>query len=184
MIHIAFSEISSLKIALKEMKLDKKDKVITFGDIFSIGPVWNLQEKNGLEFRFEWLKKCIDDEFGEFLSYKQRFEKAIDQVNTIPEGSHLMIWCSDSAHEQTGLRYVIYLLKDRDVNITLINTTIAYEELFHTKNSKSILSHTGEIPAEKLQIIYEQEYGPFFPYFTEHDRDDLEWEWLDLSEST
>jgi len=39
--------------------------------------------------------------------------------------------------------------------------------------------HTGEIPTEKLQVIYEQGHGKFF---TDHDREDLEKEWLALSD--
>ena len=182
MIHILFgaSASGSLKFVLKEMGLDKKEKVISFWDIFSIGPVWQLHEENGVKSRFEWMKNCISAEYDEFPDYKQRFEKAINEINSIPEGVHITIWTSDNAHEQTGLRFVVYLLKEKNIDITLINTTEAYEELFQVKKVKYTPLHTGEIPTEKLQIIYEQGHGKFF---TDHDREDLEKEWLSLSES-
>lgn len=58
-VHIVFgdSPAGSLKIALEEMGLKDEEKVITFSDIFSVGPVWRLHEKKGLSNRYEWLKK-------------------------------------------------------------------------------------------------------------------------------
>ena len=182
MIHIVFGAPASgsLKVVLKEMGLDKKEKVISFWDIFSIGPVWRLHEEIGVEARFKWMKNCISTEYDEYPDYKQRFKKTIDRISSIPEGVHITIWTSDSAHEQTGLRFVLYLLKEKNIDITLINTTEAYEELFQVKKVKYTPLHTGEIPTEKLQIIYEQGHGKFF---TDHDREDLEKDWLSLSES-
>ena len=182
MIHIVFgaSASGSLKVVLKEMGLDKKEKVISFWDIFSIGPVWRLHEEIGEEARFKWMKNCISAEYDEYPDYKQRFKKAINGISSIPEGVHITIWTSDSAHEQTGLRFVLYLLKEKNIDITLINTTEAYEELFQVKKVKYTPLHTGEIPTEKLQIIYKQGHGKFF---TDHDREDLEKDWLSLSES-
>jgi len=182
MIHILFGASASggLKFALREMGLDKKEKVISFWDIFSIGPVWQLHEENGIQSRFEWMKKCISDEYDEFPDYKQNFENTINQINSIPEGVHTTIWTSDNAHEQTGLRFVVYLLKEKDIDISLINTTEEYEELFQVKKVKYTPLHTGEIPPEKLQFIYEQGKGKLF---TDHDKEDLEKEWLSLAES-
>lgn len=182
MIHILFgaSVSGSLKFILREMGLDKKEKVISFWDMFSIGPVWQLHEESGKETRFEWMKKIIADEYDEFPDYKQRFEKAINEINLIPEGVHITIWASDNAHELTGLRFIVYLLKEKNIDIALINTTEEYEELFQVKKVKYTPLHTGEIPPEKLQIIYEQGHGKFF---TDHDRVDLEKEWLTLSDN-
>jgi hypothetical protein len=182
MIHILFgaSASGSLKFVLREMGLDKKEKVISFWDMFSVGPVWQLHEGNGKEARFEWMKKVITDEYDKFPDYKQRFEKAINQINSFPKGVHITIWTSDNAHEQTGLRFVVYLLKGKNVDISLINTTAEYEELFQVKKVKYTPLHSGEIPPEKLQTIYKQGHGKFF---TDHDREDLEKDWLSLSES-
>lgn len=182
MIHILLgaSASGSLKFVLREMGLDKKEKVISFWDMFSIGPVWQLHEENGVKSRFEWMKKCISDEYDEFPEYKQSFEKAIHQINSIPQGVHITIWTSDNAHEQTGLRFVVYLLKEKNIDISLINTTEEYEKLFQVKKVKYTLLHSGEIPPEKLQFIYERGSKKLF---MDHDREDLEKEWLSLADS-
>lgn len=182
MIHILFGASASgcLKIALREMGLDKKEKVISFWDIFSIGPVWRLHEEIGIKSRFEWIEKCMNDEFGEYPDYTGSFNKTLHQINTIPEGEHVTIWVSDSAHEQTGMRFVMYLLKERNIDMTVINTTDEYDNLFRVKKVKYTLLHTGEIPPEKLQQIYEHGSGKFL---TDHDREGFEKEWLSLAET-
>lgn len=182
MIHILFgaSAAGGLKYVLREMGLDKKEKVISFWDQFSIGPVRRLHKESGVNSRFEWMKNCISNEYNEFPNYQRKFEKTIHQLKSIPEGVHLTIWTADNAHEQTGLQYVVHLLKGKNVDITVINTTKAYDVLFQVKKVKYVLLHTGEIPPEKLQVIYEQDSGTFF---TDHDREDLEQEWMSLSGS-
>ncbi|MFJ8263857.1 DUF1835 domain-containing protein [Rummeliibacillus sp. NPDC094406] len=182
MIHIVFSAsvLGSLQVALREMGLDKTQKVISFWDMFSIGPVWQLHEENGINTRFEWMSNCIRYEYDEFTDYKHKFGMTLNQINIVPEGVHVFIWCADNAQEQTGIRYVMYLLRGKNINITLINTTQVYEELFHVENVKYTLLHTGEIPPEKLQIIYEQDYGKLI---TDSKRKELEKEWLTLSDT-
>lgn len=182
MIHILFGAAASgcFKFALREMGLDKKEKVISFWDIFSLGPVWRMHEEIGVKSRFEWIEKCMNDEFDEYPDYTRSFEKTLHEINSIPEGEHVTIWASDSAHEQTGLRFVVYLLKERNIDVTVINTSEEYDKLFQAKKIKYTLLHTGEIPPEKLQLIYEHESGKFL---TDHDREDLESEWTSLAET-
>ena len=182
MIHIVFgsSTSGSVKFFLREMGLDKKERVISFWDMFSIGPVWQLHEENGVQSRFEWMKTYIHDEFGDFPDYKKNFKKTIKQIHSIPEGSHITIWTSNNAHEQTGLRFIVYLLKEKNLDISLINTTEEYEELFQVKKVKYTPLHTGEISSEKLQYIYEQGKRKLC---TDHDREDLEKEWQSLSDN-
>ncbi|NRD78561.1 DUF1835 domain-containing protein [Bacillus sp. BRMEA1] len=182
-IHILFGQSTSgcLKIVLRDMGLDKKEQVISFWDIFSIGPVWQLHEENGGQSRFQWMKKCMSKEYNDdYIDYIRNFEKATKLINAIPNGGRVTIWSSFSAHEQTGLRFVLYLLKKKNIDISIINTTEWYEKLFHVKGVKYTLLHSGEIPPEKLQLIYEQGDGEVI---TGHDREDLEKEWLALAES-
>ncbi|GIO22849.1 DUF1835 domain-containing protein [Oceanobacillus caeni] len=185
MIHIlsSASASGSLQFALKKMGLDKKERIIFFNDIFSVGPVWKLSEEIGVKSRDEWMKQSMSDKFFEYNGYRERFEMVMNQINLIPDGEHVTIWVSDNAHEQTGMRYIVHLLKEKNIDITVINTTAAYKELFQVKKVKYKVLHTGEIPSEKLQFIYEQDFGQFLTLITDHDREELEREWLSLGES-
>lgn len=182
MIHILFgpSPAGSLRAAFKENGIDKNEQIISFWDRFSIGPVWLLDEEAGKEARFDWMKNVINDEYGEFQEYKQSFQKTIDQILSIPEGLPITIWTADNAHEQTGLRFVLHLLKERNIDIILINTTKAFGELFKKRNVQYTVLHSGEISPDKLQIIYDQGQGRVL---TDHDKEDYENEWLSISDT-
>lgn len=178
MVHILFgeSQAGGLKVALKEMGLYEKEKVIFFSDQFSIGPVWRLHEEAGKKARFHWMKNVT--KFEDFDLYKQRFKKTVHQILSIPEGVPITIWTADNAHEQTGLRYVLFLLKKRKNDFSLINTTKVFREFYRKKEVKYTALHSGEIPPEKLHLIYEQGHAQAL---TESDREELEKVWLVLS---
>lgn len=179
MIHILFSASTegSLRMALKGLGRSKVEKIISFWDMFSVGPIWQLHEKVGEEARFTWMKNVMNDE--DFQDYINRFQGSVSQINAIQTGVPITIWIADSSHEQTGLRYALHLLKNKDNNIKVINTTRKHGELFNQKDIEYTVLHTGEINAEKLQIMYEQskDESPL----SKHERKELEGEWLSLS---
>ncbi|PET37472.1 hypothetical protein CN514_24355 [Bacillus sp. AFS001701] len=65
-IHILFgdSAAGSLKNILRKMELHDEEKVISFSDLFSIGPIWQLHDLSGLKNRYQWLRNhlIIDDD--------------------------------------------------------------------------------------------------------------------------
>ncbi|MHC8516877.1 DUF1835 domain-containing protein [Sporosarcina sp. ITBMC105] len=183
-IHILFGDscAGSLKIALKKKGLYPLEKIISIRDIYSIGPVYRLHEEEGQEFRFNWMKSIVNDENGDSLDYYvKEFQELVIQISSVQEDIPITVWISDSAHEQTGLLYVLYLLKNKGNKITVINTTEKYSELFTSKDIEFTILHTGEISLEKLQVIYEQskKQSPL----SQHQRRDLENDWLSLSKS-
>lgn len=186
-VHILFGDASAgiLKIALKNLGVYKEENVISFRDMFSVGLVWRLHEETGKEARFDWMKNNMNDEYDDFYEYKQRFQKTIDQIKSISENTPITIWIAENSHEQTGLRLVLHLLKERSNDINLINTTKVfakvYSELLNERKVKYTVLHTGEIPPEKLQLIYKQ--SKHEPPLSQHEREDLEQEWLSLAEN-
>lgn len=182
MIHILFgtSASGSLKHALRKMGLDKKDKVISFSDIFSIGPIYKLNKEIGVKSRFKWMEKCMSDEFDELPDYLKEFKRSLNQIISVAEGEHVTIWAADNAHEQAGLRFAVYLLKDKNIDITVINTSKEYEKRFPVKKVKYTLLHSGEMIPEKFQHLYEHGTGNLL---TDHDRISLKKEWLNLAET-
>lgn len=159
--------------------MEKKERVISFWETFSVGPIWRLHEDIGKEARFNWKKNNLTDAYNEFHEYEQNFQKTVNEITAIPEGSPIMIWISDNAHEQTGLRFVLYLLKNKNNDIFLINTTKVYGELFKKRKEKYTVLDTGEIPPEKLRFIYEQSKNE--PPLSQHERENFEKEWLALA---
>jgi hypothetical protein len=181
-VHILFgsSPAGSLKVALKKMRT-KEEKVISFWDMFSIGPVWRLHETSGEESRFDWIKTVMNDEYEEFQEYKQQFQSTVHQILSIPEDVPITIWVAENAHEQTGHRYVLNLLKDKKNELQVINTTMLYAKNFNQPDIIYNVIHTGEIPPDKLQVIYSQSKSNYL--LSQQEREGLEQEWMAIAEN-
>ncbi|WP_234969279.1 DUF1835 domain-containing protein [Bacillus massilinigeriensis] len=181
-VHIVFglSGAGSLKVALKEMGVYPVEKVISFWDIFSIGPIKRLHENDGQEARFQWMKNVMNDEDGDFQEYQQGFYNTVNQINSISENVPITIWVADNSHEQTGLQYILYLLRNKTNEIQVINTTRAYAEHFNLPDIQYTVLKTGEASPEKLQIIYEKSHPK---PLSEHERKKLVGEWMALADT-
>ncbi|MGG3927137.1 DUF1835 domain-containing protein [Metabacillus fastidiosus] len=157
-VHIVFgdSPSGSLKMVLRDMKLQEREKIISFSDLFSIGPVWRLNEEIGLTKRSEWLKNHINFDEEYIDKYQDEFSNTILKIEAIPQNIRIIIWMGDNSHEQTALRYVLYLLREKTNDIILINTAANYKNQFHIPEIEYYPLHTGEIIPEKLRVIYEK----------------------------
>ena len=169
--HIVFGDSASgsLKFALKEQK---KEKVIPFSDLFSIGPVWHLHDAQGITHRFEWLKKHLGMEEEELFNYERKFKRTLLEIEEIPSHHPILIWAGKNPHEQTGLRLALYLLKEKKNDIFIIHTDETFHHLFTTH-------HMGEFNADQLQQMYENEKNRHA--LTQKQRKTLEQQWEQLS---
>jgi hypothetical protein len=160
-IHVIFGSSSSgsLRAVLKDLGLERKEKVIGFSEIFSVGPIWKLQDAAGRAYRYEWLKNHINDVYEEdYLEedYEADFKNTLQKINAIPEKVPVIIWTGENAHEQTGVRYALYLLHKKKNNIFLINSSEAYQVYFNPPDVKYFPLYTAELALENLKVIYEK----------------------------
>ncbi|MGY8622387.1 DUF1835 domain-containing protein [Bacillus safensis] len=181
MIHIIFGAAAagSLKQAIREMKQKQIDDVIAFDDIYSIGPLLHLHEHEGQANRIEWLRNVMSNEFGYFDDMVNDQHRMLQQIKEIKAGSRILIWTGSNAHEQIGLLYAVYLLKEKRVELSVINITTAFDQLFNTNTRRMILRHSGEIASEKFKILYESK-SHIHPV-TKEERERLQNEWLSLA---
>ncbi len=159
--------------------LGRENKVIGFPDFFAVGPLQELHEKAGRKRRYEWLRNHLyyPNDFIE-NEYENRFSKTLAEIDAIPDYVPIVIWTAENANEQTGARYLLYLLKEKTNDIFLINTTIAYQELFNTSEYQYFYFHTGEVQPEKLNNIYQMKLTT---PLTIEARTRAEKEWIALS---
>ncbi|MGE6610898.1 DUF1835 domain-containing protein [Peribacillus sp. NPDC076916] len=158
-LHIVFGQSTSgsLKMGLRELGMENEEQVLCFSDIFSVGPIWKLHDDVGVKQRIDWFRTRFlsEDDYYE-MDYGKDFNKTKDIVSHVPEETTIFLWAGDSSHEQTGVRYVLYLLNKKRNNIILINTSKAYHEEFEGSNRVYSPLTTGGIPPEKLKSIYEK----------------------------
>ncbi|QNP17132.1 DUF1835 domain-containing protein [Bacillus pumilus] len=181
MIHIVFGAATagSLKQAFREMKQDQIDDIIAFDDIYSIGPLLHLHGREGQAKRKEWLRNVMSNEFGDFDDMVNDQHRLLQQIKHIKDGTRILIWTGNNAHEQIGLRYAIYLLKEKNIELSLINTTAAFDKLFNTNTRRMDIRHAGEITTEKLKVLYRCK--EHIHTVSKEEREKLQNEWLSFA---
>ncbi|MDG5471184.1 DUF1835 domain-containing protein [Jeotgalibacillus sp. ET6] len=176
-VHILFGDAAagSVKWVLREMGVQKKEHVLSLDDLFSIGPVWQLHEKEGVERRHHWIKNHLlaDEEYLD--EYVSRFSHAATLIRSLPEKTAIKIWAGKNAHEQTGLRYVLYLLRGKKNDIFLVDTT----GYILSSDTEYVPLHMGEMIPETLQEIVKT--NGHVQRLTKEQRRHYEEEWMQLS---
>lgn len=169
-------------MALKSMKLS--EKVISLYDIFSSGPIMNLHKQSGIEQRYQWLENHFRFEYEDIQQIKERFNYAVMEIKSTLRDIPIVIWIGDNAHEQTGLRLILYLLKGKSNDISVVHTTSAYINHCQRPNIKETLKYSGEISSEQLKKIYEDDESCKFLTSRVRETYESEWEELARSEAT
>lgn len=91
----------------------------------------------------------------------------------------IVIWTANNANEQTGFRYLIYMLKEKSNDIYLLNSSLSYKELYVPIDDEHFY-HTGLIHPEKLRGMYEKDAAKVL---STEERSYFQKEWPVLSES-
>ena len=180
--HIVFgdSPTGSLRIALKELGLHEKENIINFSDLFSIGPIWHLHDPQGITNRYKWLSTHINIDNEVLFNYEDHFKRTLLNIEQIPSHHPIIIWAGENAHEQTALKFVLYLLKEKTNDILIINTNEAYKTHFDRTDIDFTPRNMGELTAKHLKLIYE--HAKHGHALTQTERKTLEQQWLQLCE--
>ena len=180
--HIVFgdSPTGSLKLALKDLGLNQQERIINFSDLFSIGPIWNLHDLQGITNRNEWLSTHINIDDEVLFNYEYRFKQTILNIKQVPSHHPIIIWAGENAHEQTGLNFVLYLLKEKANDIFLININEAYKTHLARTDIDFTPRNMGELTTKQLKLIYENEKNGHT--LTQMERKTFEQQWEQLCE--
>jgi hypothetical protein len=182
MIHLVFSQSvgGCLNITLSNMGLRNIHKVHALWDVFSTGPVKDLHCEWGIKERFQWKHNNFINERNQFEECERNYYQTLEFLDSIPSGESITIWAGENAHEQTGLRYAAALLKEKSHDVFVIHPTKKYIKLFKQPKQFYIPYYSGEIPPDKMEVIYEHSKND--SPLTDHERADLYGEWQEISE--
>jgi hypothetical protein len=105
--------------------------------------------------------------------------RMIETIIKIPKNKTITIWCGNNAHDQMGLRFAIYLLRNQEQQIHMMNVSEAYKEIV-TCLAEEVPYAQGLISLDIFrEIVKRYEYTmPLNP----SNRKRYESEWLELSE--
>ncbi|MEC0311094.1 DUF1835 domain-containing protein [Paenibacillus lautus] len=177
-VHIVFSlsEAGSLKVALSKVGKREESRVVAFNDWFSVGPITELSTKEGQLRRQMWLMEHDRDSYySDSINQEHQIERMIDTLKNIPESKTVVIWCGDNAHDQTGLRFAMYLLRERTSPVHMVNVT---QILTETAQGNAPVSQALVERDKYIEIV--RNYGEGIPLNSDL-RKRYESEWLELA---
>ncbi|MBU3217245.1 DUF1835 domain-containing protein (plasmid) [Clostridium estertheticum] len=123
-VNICFSESAGgkFRVAIRMNELDSQQKVIVLSDDLSHGPI---KGEVNIEERINWGSIVDEEEY--FENYgaddlKENYNTFYNEISKINDKDTLYLWYG-SSQEFCGMLYALELLKDRNLNIYLINAT-------------------------------------------------------------
>ncbi|OOM78578.1 DUF1835 domain-containing protein [Clostridium sp. BL-8] len=148
-VHIVYSQSAegSFKQAIKK-EVIRVDKLIALYDNISNGEIKNLKD---IKSRQSWWKELNGEE--DYLYYEtneleDNWKKFYDDISEINECDTVYLWYGNCNREICGMMYTLYLLKDKKMNIHVVNVSYMI-----TENSNGIIvivSSASEIIYNKL----------------------------------
>lgn len=153
MIHLVFG--ASSKGNLTHAFHKQSHQVIGFPVDFSIGPIKDVDQPNGIAAYFAWLENRLRFEWNNCKTDQSDYEQALQQLRQIQDGAEVTIWTCENASEQMGLRFACYLLQAKEINLSCINTYTATQAIYKDREIDVYIRSTDECSAEELAYFYD-----------------------------
>ncbi|SFJ77681.1 Protein of unknown function [Paenibacillus sp. UNC496MF] len=160
-VHIVFSLSDEGPLLQSLYGIGKREvcQVLAFNDVFSVGPISDLDTTTGQQKRNLWMMEHDRDySYHQQSNQEHQLENMITAIRSIPDNKNIVIWYADNPHDQTGLRFVVHLLRKREQPINVVNVT----ELFNAtrmQNADEITPYAGGlIDREHYQAIVKNYY--------------------------
>ncbi|WP_339298523.1 DUF3658 domain-containing protein [Paenibacillus sp. FSL R5-0623] len=182
-IHITFGEspLSSLKMGMSTLPDQEKRSYFSIDDNYAVGPLGDLTRRADLQRRHLWLteRMCLNDREAYGMHELESLFDLEATIQSFDSKTSIIIWYANNAREKTGLLYAMYLLRNSESPIYLIETSGLYKQLFDRPDVQYDVLHTGEILPEKLLAMWHvcSEQEPL----SKRERRQLERDWLELS---
>lgn len=162
-IHISFgdSAYGNLKNILQKNHDYKNEKIICINEDFSIGPIYKLESNEGMQKRKQWLKELLtnvgpasDTDYLDWIEMSLRNNLQI--AKEIPSNSKIILWHGDNPSDVIGLRFVAFLLQNKNIQFEEVNVTeyshhIEYK-VFDLQNKEVpyVIRSLGAIPPKLI----------------------------------
>lgn len=148
--HIVFGESAAGTMAIAF----EKQEIIAFPDFLGEGSIQGLLTEQGLNKRTTWLSEAfrIDG-----TAWGAHFTDAIHKLAAVTEQDSVLIWASENAAEQFGLRLVCTLLASKNCPVYFCDT---YDNMLHMHRARNLqmeIRHSGEMNVKQMRMMYEQQ---------------------------
>jgi hypothetical protein len=132
MFHIVFGDCAAkvLQTAMEYSEERKLEVVLTIKEDFSVGPVHVLHTDQGIRNRMKWIKHvyeelCPEEETGWI---EDIFQHNLQCLQSIPNKSDITVWHGPIACDQVGIRYVLYVLQEKNCHFYEVDLSKTFSE--------------------------------------------------------
>ncbi|MEH6945443.1 DUF1835 domain-containing protein [Bacillus sp. JJ722] len=162
-IHITFgdSAYGNLKYAFQQRKEHKNEKIICINEDFSIGPIYKLESTEGMQERKQWLREVLttiepvlNNDYLDWIG--TTLKKNLQIAEEVATGSKIIIWHGEDPSDAIGLRFVVSLLQNKNIQFEEVNVTdFSHHREYTIQDSRGkeipyILRSLGEVPSELI----------------------------------
>lgn len=182
-VHILFgmSDAGSLKVTLSALGIRETSQVLSFNELFSNGPLSGLDTIPGMQNRHLWMMERDENySISQHHNPENQLVRMAQTVKSIPHHASVVIWVADNAHDQTGLRFVLHLLRDRIQPVHMVNVTEQYQSAGIHGTDGVVPFYRGAIDRESYLLIVKK-YSQGVP-LESNQRKGYEADWLRLAE--
>lgn len=155
-VHILFgmSDAGSLKVTLSALGIRETNQVLAFNESFSIGPLSGLDTITGMQNRQLWMMERDENySLSQHHNQENQLVHMVQTVKSIPHHASIVIWVADNAHDQTGLRFLLHVLRDRIQPVHIVNVTELYQSAGIHGSDGFVPFYSGAIDRESYLLI-------------------------------
>lgn len=127
---------------------------------FSVGPINAIHEEEGIRRHFEWLDSSFNFRNDQFAQLEETYRQSLEKVRRLKDGEQVTLWTCENAAEQIGIRLVCYLIAGKNVELSVVNTAEAMDELMRDSDVQIEIRHSGECNGEQLAHFYKHSRTP------------------------
>lgn len=153
-VHIVFghSARGTLRYFFSSNENQLDGEVLGLMDDYSIGPIYQIDTEEGLGKRIEWILKilsevCFYDDYP--VEAVQRDFKGYENIRNIPEDSKVVIWHGENTSDQTGLRFLMSILKNQE----LYEINVSESSIKNNYGHEYILVSLAQCSPESIHML-------------------------------
>ncbi|WP_033540957.1 DUF1835 domain-containing protein [Planococcus sp. CAU13] len=147
---IGESAAGSLKIAFR----GKNHSIHPLSLDLSVGPIAAIHEDEGIERHFAWLRSSYTMEDEYFEHQEETYRQTLRKIKSLQDGDQVTFWTSDNAAEGIGLRLFCFLTADKKLDLTVVNTAEAMDELMRDTDISVEIRHSGECNNKQMAHFF------------------------------
>ena len=144
------SAAGSLKIAFR----GKNHQISVLPLDLSVGPIAAIHEEEGIQRHLDWLRSAFTYEDDYLVRQELTYRQTLGKIKNLKEGDQATIWTSDNAAEQIGLRLFCFLTADKKLELSVVNTAEAMDELMKDSDIQVEIRHSGECNNKQMAHFF------------------------------